>query len=407
MRPPLPPRTLLTAGALAAAALVAPLALSPSAGAVVPGAAPSAAALPGAQTRPQPVRLVRAAPETPTANDSFVSPLVETFGDVFTGKHSFVASNTVLRADPGGRVCLGNETNVQDNVSMLALRTGARRPGLTFCGPLSATAASRTSIAHQATIENSAVGDFAFVGFRSVIRNATVGSGSFVLHGALVQGVRIPPNRVVPIAARITTQAQADALARVGADANAFKQEVLEVNEEFAESYSALYEEKGFDAVTGVSAQPVTSFNPRPVRPQLAPGTVLSTFTRIVGDVRVGAGSQFGRRTSVRADEGAPIVLGNDADVEDRVTFHALKGTSIKIGNGLRAEDNIVFHGPLVMGDDVVVRDDSIVFRSTIGSGVEVGEGAIVVGVTLRDRAVVPPGAVIVTQAAADQLAVR
>lgn len=411
MRPLLPPRSLVAAGAVAAAALVAPLVGLPSAGAVVPAGAPAAAApaaaAPSAQTRPQPVRLVRAAPETPTANDSFVSPLVETFGDVFTGKGSFVASNTVLRADPGGRVCLGNATNVQDNVSMLALRTGARRPGLTFCGPLSATAASRTSIAHQATIENSAVGDFAFIGFRSVVRDATVGSGSFVLHGALVQGVRVPPNRVVPIGAKITTQAQADALAPVDGDQNAFKEEVLEVNEEFAESYADLYDEKGFDAVTGVSTQPVTSFNPRPVRPQLAPGTVLSTFTRIVGDVRVGAGSQFGRRTSVRADEGAPIVFGADADVEDRVTFHALKGTSMTIGNGLRAEDNIVFHGPLTVGDDVVVRDDSIVFRSTLGDGVEVGDGSIVVGVTLKDRAVVPPGAVITTQEAADRLATR
>ena len=406
MRPPLPSRALLTTGALAAAALVAPLALSPAAGAVVPAAAPAAAAE-GVRAATGPVRLVRAAPETPTANASFVSPLVETFGDVFIGKHSFVASNTVLRADPGGRVCLGNDTNVQDNVSMLALRTGARRPGLTFCGPLSATAASRTSIAHQATIENSAIGDFAFVGFRAVVRNATVGSGSFVLHGSLVQGVRVPPNRIVPIGAKITTQAQANALAPVNGDQNAFKEEVLEVNEEFAESYSDLYDEKGFDAVTGVSAQPVTSFNPRPISPQLAPGTVLSTFTRIVGDVRVGPGSQFGRRTSVRADEGAPIIFGADADVEDRVTFHALKGTSITIGTGLRAEDNIVFHGPLVMGDDVVVRDDSIVFRSTVGNGVEVGEGAIVVGVTLKDRAVVPPGVVITTQAEADALAVR
>lgn len=251
------------------------------------------------------------------------------------------------------------------------------------------------------------MGDFAFIGFRSVIRDATVGSGAFVLHGALVQGVRIPPNRVVPIGARITTQAQANTLARVNGDQNAFKAEVLEVNEEFAESYGETFEHGGFDAVTGVSAQPPTSFNPRPIQPRLAADVELSTFTRIVGDVRIGADSKLGLRTSVRADEGAPIILGANAIVEDRVTFHALKGTSIVIGNRLRAEDNIVVHGPLVVGDDLVLRDDSILFRSKVGNGVEVGEGAIVVGVHLRDRAVVPAGAVVVTQAEADALSVR
>lgn len=360
----------------------------------------------GAVPSPQKVRLVRAHPERPAANASFLSPLTEVFGDVAIGRHSFVASNTVLRADPGARVCLGNETNVQDNVSMLALRSGARRAGRTWCGGLSATAASRTSIAHQATIQNSAVGDFAFIGFRALVRNATVGSGSFVLHGAVVDGVRIPVNRVVPIGARITTQAQANALARVDADQIAFKQEVLEVNEEFAESYSDLYRRSGFDAVTGVSQQPPTSFNPRAVRPQIR-GVGLSTFTRVVGDVRIGAGSSLGRRTSVRADEGAPIIIGAGSVVEDRVTFHALKGTSIRIGARLRAEDNIVFHGPLTTGDDLVVRDDAILFRSVVGNRVELGERSIVVGVTLRDGAVVPAGAVVVTQAAADALAVR
>ncbi len=370
-------------------------------------AAPAVAAPPSAQTSPALVRRVPVVPERPVANESFVSPLIETFGNVSIGQHSFVASNTILRADPGGRVCLGNNTNVQDNVEMLALRSGARRPGKTFCGALSATAASRTSIAHQATIENSAVGDFAFVGFRSVIRDATIGSGSFVLHGAVVDGVRVPPNRIVPIGARINTQEQANALATVTAAQNEFKEDVLEVNEEFAESYAELYEESGYDAVTGVSVQPVTSFNRRPVRPSLAPGTRLSTFTRIVGDVRVGPGSGFGRRTSVRADEGAPIVFGREADVEDRVTFHALKGTSIQIGDRFTAEDNIVIHGPLKVGNDVTVRDDAIVFRSTVGGGVEVGEGAIVVDVTLRDGAAVPAGAVITTQAQADALKTR
>ena len=62
-------------------------------------------------------------------------------------------------------------------------------------------------------------------------------NGVFVLHGAVVRGVRIAQNRLVPSGAVITTQAQADALP-LKAEANSeFQNDVLDVNAEFAEGY--------------------------------------------------------------------------------------------------------------------------------------------------------------------------
>src|ERR687893_907123 len=52
---------------------------------------------------------------------SYVGPLTEVFGDVSIGQKNFVASNTVLRAAPGNRVELGNESNIQDNGTVWAL----------------------------------------------------------------------------------------------------------------------------------------------------------------------------------------------------------------------------------------------------------------------------------------------
>src|SRR5688572_2612825 len=49
---------------------------------------------------------------------SYVGPLTEIFGDVFIGQKDFIASNTILRAAPGNKVVLGNESNVQDNVTV-------------------------------------------------------------------------------------------------------------------------------------------------------------------------------------------------------------------------------------------------------------------------------------------------
>jgi carbon dioxide concentrating mechanism protein CcmM len=336
------------------------------------------------------------------ASSSFVSPLVELFGDVSVGEKSFVAGNTILRADPGTKICIGNETNLQDNIHFLASRN-APAPTST-CGAKSSSTQNKVSIAHQAVIKNSKLGNFNFIGFRARVTNSTLEDGVFVLHGATVTGVRIPKDRIVPIGAKITTQAQANAL-KSKAEANSkFQNEVLEVNADFAESYDKLYEESGYDGVTGVSRAPKTSWNPNPVAPTLGKNVQLEEFARIVGDVRLGANSKVGQRTSIRADEGSPIIIGTNAEIEDRVTFHALKSTNIKIGNNLTTSDNVVFHGPLEVGNNLTIGDDAVLFKSKVGNNVTIGEGAIVVGVTLRDRVSIPDNALITTQAQADKL---
>jgi len=336
--------------------------------------------------------------------NSFVSPLVELFGDVSIGQKSFIAGNTTVSAEPGTRVCIGSETNLQDNILFLAQRRLPFKPQASVCGNMATLTGNRVSIAHQASIINSKLGDFVFVGFHSRVESSVLENGVFVLHGAVVRGVRIAQNRLVPSGAVITTQAQADALP-LKAEANSeFQNDVLDVNAEFAEGYIEQYKVGGLDAVSGVTAAPRTSWNPRPVRPTLGQGVSVEEFVRIVGDVRLGANSSVGRRSSIRADEGAPIIIGANSSIEDQVTFHALKGTTIVVGSGLNASDNIVFHGPLTVGDNLTIGDDSVVFRSKIGNNVTIGENALVIDVTLPDGAVVPDGARILKQADADAL---
>lgn len=335
-------------------------------------------------------------------NSSFISPLDEVFGDVVVGKGVFVAGNTILQAEPDTRICLGNQTNFQDNILFLARR---KVPGsASECAAKSSSTGERVSIAHQAVIENSQIGNFTFVGFRSRLSNVVLEDGAFVLHGATLSNVRIGKNRLVPIGAVITTQAQADALSLKTEDNSEFQNEVLEVNREFAENYSQLYDEGGFDAITGVGSAPKTSWNPKPISPTLGKNVQIDEFARIVGDVRLGSNSVIGQRASIRADEGSPIVIGENAEIEDRVTFHALQGTSIRIGKNLDTDDNIVFHGPLEVGDNLTIEDDAILFRSKVGNKVTIGTGAIVVGVTLGDGVRVPNKAVITTQKQADAL---
>lgn len=335
-------------------------------------------------------------------NQGFISPLVELFGNVSVGRRVFVASNTVIRAEPETQICIGSETNLQDNILFLALHNSPAPA--TACGEISSSTGERNSIAHQAIVKNSQIGNFTFVGFHAQLNNVVLEDGAFVLHGARLENVRIKRDRIVPIGAVITTQAEADLLVPK-TEANAeFQNEVLEVNEEFAEHYPELFASEGFDAVTGASPAPTTSWNPNPVIPTLGDNVQLDEFARLVGDVQLGSNSTVGQRTSIRADEGAPIVIGDNAVIEDRVTFHALKGTNIRIGSNLKTSDNVVFHGPLEVGNNLTIEDDAILFRSTVGSNVAIGTKAIVVGVTLADGTVVPAGSIVTTQEQADAL---
>ncbi len=328
-------------------------------------------------------------------NGSYVSPLVELYGDITIGQRTFIAGNTILYAAAGQLVSLGDENNVQDNVYLLA-NTGH----LHF--------SDMVSIAHQAVIENSTIGAFTFFGFRSRTRNCEIGEGSMIMHNTTVENVVIPPNRITPMGARITTQAVADALPELVAANEDFKHEVQDVNHEFVDGYTRLYEELGRTGVERVGVNPSTSWNPEPITPQLGDGTVLTELVRIVGDVRLGEESSVGQRTAIRADEGTPIIIGRRARIQSRVTFHALKGTRVDVGENARIGDGNVIHGPVAIGDNFTSEDDCVVFRATVEDNVTVRAGATVAGeLTLREGAIVPEGAVITTQEEADALPVH
>ena len=97
-------------------------------------------------------------------NHSFVSPQVELFGDVRIGKQVFIAANTVLRADPRSRICIGNAGNMQDDITLQATtavsrakksedargrRDGTRGGKKGECGTGGTTVGREVSIAHR------------------------------------------------------------------------------------------------------------------------------------------------------------------------------------------------------------------------------------------------------------------
>ena len=333
-------------------------------------------------------------------DNTYVSPLAEVFGDVFVGTGVFVAGNTVLRAAPERRLEIGDQTNIQDNCVIRSLEEDS-------------SISTETSLAHHAVVRDCEIGDFVFIGFNAEVRNCTIGNGVFIQHGARVENVELAENAYVDVGEVVTTQEQADDLPTAESATEEFRREVLDVNAEFAESYVTLFEEEGYRATIDVGPQPSTSFNPDPVEPQLGDKVRLGEFARVVGDVRIGDGTRVGQRAAIRADEGAPIVIGRGSDIRNRVTFHALKGTDIQIGDALFAGDDAVLHGPLEMGNGVQVGDRAVVFRVSVEDGVNIGESALVVGpasedgeltLTISAGTVIPDGAIIKSQEDLDEL---
>jgi carbonic anhydrase/acetyltransferase-like protein (isoleucine patch superfamily) len=90
----------------------------------------------------------------------------------------------------------------------------------------------------------------------------------------------------------------------------------------------------------------------------------------------------------------------------DDVVFHALEEADLVVGGRVQYGDKVVVHGgsrvvsgrpevQTTVGDDVVLKDESVVFRSTIGNGSVIGERSAVVGTELAAGTVVPPRTVI------------
>jgi carbonic anhydrase/acetyltransferase-like protein (isoleucine patch superfamily) len=301
---------------------------------------------------------------------SYVGPLTEIFGDVYIGEKDFVASNTVIRAAPGNRVEVGDESNVQDNVTVRAYHD-------------SIAVGDRTSLTHHATIEDSDVGDSVFVGYDAEIDDSEVGDGAFIYHGAHVEGVEIPDKSFVGPGEVVSDQKTADALPKTSeVDLKKYydRKEQIDTNKEFAEAYIDLYEEEGYDAVVEVGPNPKTSWNSRQVEPEIGENVELQAFSRVTGDVEIGENSSVGRRTALRADEGDPISIGPGAAIDDRVTVHSTRGSAVEIGRFLVASDDGVLHGPLKMGDRDFVGENAVVFRAKVGDDVQIGEGAVVAG---------------------------
>lgn len=142
----------------------------------------------------------------------------------------------------------------------------------------------------------------------------------------------------------------------------------------------------------------------------------------VTGNVHLGKRVTVAAAASVRGYEDRPIWVGNDVKIQDCVVLHALSAyyhqefveeTVVEVAGefyGAYIEDRVSLthqcqvHGPASIGADTFVGMQSLIFKAIVGQNCIIEPKALVMGVEIGDGRYVPAGALITTQAAANQL---
>ena len=161
-------------------------------------------------------------------------------------------------------------------------------------------------------------------------------------------------------------------------------------------------------------AAPPTPWSDNLASPQVDKSAYVHSFSRLIGDVRIGANVFVAPGSSIRADEGTPFYIGASTNIQDGVVIHGLeKGRvagddgnqySVWIGKNTCITHMALIHGPAYIGDECFIGFRSTVFNAKVGDGCIVMMHALIQDVEIPPGKYIPSGAVIVNQQQAERL---
>lgn len=168
----------------------------------------------------------------------------------------------------------------------------------------------------------------------------------------------------------------------------------------------------------------ITDFCQKEYIPEVDSSACIHPAAMVIGHVFVGKRVMVAPFASVRGDEGQPLFIGDESNVQEGVVIHALetqkngcvleknlvaldgKRYAVYIGNRVSLAHQVQIHGPALIGDDTFVGMKVLVFGAKVGKNCVIEPGSIVMGVTVAGGRYVPAGTVLRDQGAADDLPV-
>ncbi len=166
----------------------------------------------------------------------------------------------------------------------------------------------------------------------------------------------------------------------------------------------------------------LTDFSSRVSEPVIDSSTYVHPLAAVIGNVILGKNIMVSPMASVRGDEGQPLYVGDDSNIQDGVVIHALetedegkpveknlfevagKEYAVYVGDRVSLAHQVHLHGPAVVMDNTFVGMKTLIFKSFVGKNCVIEPGVILMGVTVADHRRVPVGSVINAQDQADKL---
>lgn len=166
----------------------------------------------------------------------------------------------------------------------------------------------------------------------------------------------------------------------------------------------------------------VTDFSSKSSEPAIDGSSYVHPQAAVIGNVILGKNVMVSPFASVRGDEGQPLFVGDDSNVQDGVVIHALeteehgkpveknlyevegKKYAVYVGRRVSLAHQVQVHGPAAVGDDTFVGMKSLIFKASVGKGCVIEPGCIVLGISVPDGRYVPAGTVLNSQEKADRL---
>ena len=162
------------------------------------------------------------------------------------------------------------------------------------------------------------------------------------------------------------------------------------------------------------NAAPPTPWSKDLAKPKVDSSAYVHSFSRLIGDVRVGSNVFIAPGTSIRADEGTPFYIGDRTNIQDGVVIHGLEQGrvtgedgneySVWIGKNTCITHMVLIHGPAYIGDECFIGFRSTVFNAKVGEGCIVMMHALIQDVEIPPGKYIPSGSVITNQQQADRL---
>jgi carbon dioxide concentrating mechanism protein CcmM len=162
------------------------------------------------------------------------------------------------------------------------------------------------------------------------------------------------------------------------------------------------------------SAAPPTPWSRDLAQPKIHETAYVHSFSKVIGDVYIGANVMIAPGASIRADEGSPFYVGEGSNIQDGVVIHGLEQGrvvgddqqqySVWIGKNTSITHMALVHGPAYVGDDCFIGFRSTIFNARVGKGCIVMMHVLIQDVEIPPGKYVPSGSIITMQQQADRL---